>query len=104
MKAFASELYTGKNRIIIAIDIGTSHTGVSYAYLYPKYVNFWFSCDIVLIAVLDHMCSGPQAVTRVGEWPGQPAHRGESKIPTVIWYDRQNKVCPSSRRLGRIGD
>ncbi|KAF8337586.1 uncharacterized protein EI90DRAFT_2991950 [Cantharellus anzutake] len=71
MKAFASELYAGQSKIIIAIDIGTSNTGVSYAYLYP---------------------SGPQAVTRVSEWPGQPPHRGESKIPTLIWYNRQNQA------------
>ena len=31
-------------------------------------------------------------MSRVSEWPGQEAHKGESKIPTLVWYDRNKKV------------
>ena len=31
-------------------------------------------------------------MTRVSEWPGQEAHKTDSKIPTLIWYDRHGNV------------
>ena len=31
-------------------------------------------------------------MSRVSEWPGQEAHKGECKIPTLVWYDRNKKV------------
>ncbi|KEP45115.1 heat shock 70 kDa protein 12A, partial [Rhizoctonia solani 123E] len=34
---------------------------------------------------------GPHHVIRVTGWPGQPAHTGQSRVPTLIWYDKNNK-------------
>ena len=31
-------------------------------------------------------------MSRVSEWPGQEAHKIESKTPTLVWYDRNKKV------------
>jgi hypothetical protein len=42
---------------------------VAFAYLYP---------------------GRSQTVKRVTSWPGQAAHRHESKIPSIVCYDQQN--------------
>lgn len=31
-------------------------------------------------------------IHRVTQWPGQEAHRAAGKIPTIVWYDANNKV------------
>ncbi|KAF8305224.1 uncharacterized protein EI90DRAFT_3001470 [Cantharellus anzutake] len=71
VKAFAAEPWSGKHKIILGFDIGTTFSGVSYAYLFPD---------------------GPQTVARVNAWPGQEAHKGESKIPTLLWYNKNKKA------------
>ncbi|KAF8337473.1 uncharacterized protein EI90DRAFT_2968350 [Cantharellus anzutake] len=71
MKAFAAEPWMGEHKIILGFDIGTTFSGVSYAYLFP---------------------GGPQTVSRVNAWPGQGAYRSESKIPTLVWYDNNKKA------------
>jgi len=68
MPPFSEERYYGTEKLVIGIDIGTTHTAVSYAHLYP---------------------GGPQVVTRVSSWPGQHSQRGSSKIPSVIYYDKK---------------
>jgi hypothetical protein len=64
--SFGSKTWEGKEKIVIAIDCGTTQSGVAYSYLYPE---------------------GQQTVQRILQWPGQEAHRGEAKIPSVLWYD-----------------
>lgn len=80
MKSFASTPWTKRSQIIIALDIGTTHSAVSFAFLNR---------------------GGPQSVHRVVEWPGQEAQRSESKIPSILWYDSDKKVfmivCVSTR-------
>jgi len=71
MKSFAPDPWTGKHKIILGFDVGTTFSGVSYAYLFPN---------------------GSQTVSRVSGWPGQEAHKGESKVPTLVWYDRDKKA------------
>ncbi|KAF8328516.1 uncharacterized protein EI90DRAFT_2974277 [Cantharellus anzutake] len=71
MNAFAASPWMGEHKIILGFDIGTTFSGVSYAYLFP---------------------GGPQAVSRVNAWPGQGAYRSESKIPTLVWYDNSKKA------------
>ncbi|KDQ09315.1 hypothetical protein BOTBODRAFT_37228 [Botryobasidium botryosum FD-172 SS1] len=53
-------------KIVVSLDIGTTQSAVSFAHLYP-------GC--------------PQTIQRVLQWPGQEAHSGVSKIPTIVWYD-----------------
>jgi hypothetical protein len=43
---------------------------------------------------------GPRTVKRIASWPGQAAQRYESKIPSIIWYDRERKpraFCAEAR-------
>jgi hypothetical protein len=65
--SFTKSTWEGKEKLVIAIDCGTTQSGVAYSYLFP---------------------GGQQSVQRVLQWPGQQAQRGEAKIPTVVWYDQ----------------
>ncbi|CAE6471138.1 unnamed protein product [Rhizoctonia solani] len=70
MKVYAPEVWTGPPKIILGIDIGATQSAVSFSYLHP---------------------GGPHHVIRVTEWPGQPAHTGQGRVPTLIWYDKYKK-------------
>ncbi|KDQ12479.1 hypothetical protein BOTBODRAFT_134633, partial [Botryobasidium botryosum FD-172 SS1] len=50
---------------------GTTQAGVSFACLYK---------------------GGPQTVHRVVQWPSQENHSGDSKIPSIVWYDKRGQV------------
>ncbi len=39
MGTFSSDIWTGNHKIIIAIDLGSTYSGVSYAYLSPRGVS-----------------------------------------------------------------
>ncbi|KAG9125789.1 hypothetical protein FRC07_006216 [Ceratobasidium sp. 392] len=60
-----------ESKIVIGIDIGTTQSGVAFAFLQQ---------------------GGNQEVHRVTHWPGQEAACLQSKIPTVAWYDRDGKA------------
>lgn len=38
MKAWSNELWRGRSKIVIGVDLGTTHSGVSYAYLFNGWV------------------------------------------------------------------
>ncbi|THV07338.1 hypothetical protein K435DRAFT_815567 [Dendrothele bispora CBS 962.96] len=64
--------YTGSTRsLVVALDIGTTFSGVSYAILEPG--------EIPKI----------HGVTR---FPGQEHIAGNSKIPTILYYDHEGKM------------
>ncbi|KAG8783944.1 hypothetical protein FRC12_019178 [Ceratobasidium sp. 428] len=63
--------WEGKSKIVIGIDIGTTQSGVAFAFL-QKGVD--------------------QAIHRVTQWPGQEAQHQQSKIPTLVWYDLNGKA------------
>ncbi|KAI0318140.1 hypothetical protein OF83DRAFT_1171352 [Amylostereum chailletii] len=66
----ARQPFTGpKRRLVLAFDLGTTFSGVSYALLDPGKV--------------------PE-IKSITRFPGQEA--GDSKIPTVIYYDAAGKV------------
>ncbi|KAL1700716.1 hypothetical protein EV121DRAFT_213593 [Schizophyllum commune] len=68
----ARKPYAGKSRkLIIAIDVGTTFSGVSYSILDPGQV--------------------PQ-VCGVNRFPAQEHAGGDSKIPSVLLYDKSGKV------------
>ncbi|KAH7333023.1 hypothetical protein B0J17DRAFT_677276 [Rhizoctonia solani] len=71
MKAFAEGTWMHPPKIILGIDIGATESAVAFAYLYPD---------------------GPQYLHRVTAWPGQEALKGESKIPTLVYYDLYKKA------------
>ncbi|KAF8603219.1 hypothetical protein BDV93DRAFT_493895 [Ceratobasidium sp. AG-I] len=73
MRNFSKDVWPGESQIILGIDIGTTHSAVSFAHLFK---------------------GGPQTLHRVTDWPGQKAQKGESKIPTLVYYDSNNQaVC-----------
>ncbi|KIK13005.1 hypothetical protein PISMIDRAFT_18286 [Pisolithus microcarpus 441] len=74
--------YTGASRrLVIAFDIGTTYSGVSYSILTPGEIPEIFP------------------VTR---FPHQGHVGGNCKIPTVIYYDKQGKVCATG--IDDLGD
>ncbi|QRV92570.1 heat shock protein 70 kDa 12A [Ceratobasidium sp. AG-Ba] len=63
--------WDGKSKIVIGIDIGTTQSGVAFAFL-QKGID--------------------QVVHRVTQWPGQEAQNQQSKIPTLVWYSLDGKA------------
>ncbi|KAJ1299641.1 hypothetical protein OPQ81_002630 [Rhizoctonia solani] len=70
MRVFATEDWAGPHKIVVGIDIGATQSAVAFTYLAP---------------------GKPQTLYRVQEWPGQPAHKGQSRIPSQIYYDKECK-------------
>ncbi|KDN38882.1 hypothetical protein RSAG8_09163, partial [Rhizoctonia solani AG-8 WAC10335] len=70
MKSYSEEPWKGEPKLILGIDLGTTHSAVSFLYL---------------------LQGDPQVVRRVSKWPGQDAHKDHSKIPTLIYYDKNNE-------------
>ncbi|KAG9080112.1 hypothetical protein FRC06_007071, partial [Ceratobasidium sp. 370] len=71
MRAFTERPWTRPPKIILGIDIGTTQSAVAFAHLYPN---------------------GPQMLQRVTAWPGQESFRGETRIPTLVYYDQNDKA------------
>ncbi|KEP49235.1 heat shock 70 kDa protein 12A [Rhizoctonia solani 123E] len=73
MRIFAPGSWNGPPKIILGIDIGATQSAVAFTYLSP---------------------GAAQTLCRVQEWPGQPNHKGQSRIPTVVSYNKESKpVC-----------
>ncbi|KAI6169022.1 hypothetical protein EDD17DRAFT_457860 [Pisolithus thermaeus] len=82
MAPLARSPYTGKSRrLVIAFDIGTTYSGVSYSILTPGEI--------------------PE-IYPVTRFPHQGLVGGNCKIPTVIYYDKQGKVCATG--IDDLGD
>ncbi|KAG8747460.1 hypothetical protein FRC12_014070, partial [Ceratobasidium sp. 428] len=81
MRAFAEEPWEHPQKIILGIDIGTTHSAVSFAFLYP---------------------GGPQSLRRVTKWPGQDSQRGECKTPTIVYYDESGKAVSFGVEAAKI--
>ncbi|KAG9081457.1 hypothetical protein FRC06_005550, partial [Ceratobasidium sp. 370] len=62
--------WTKEAKLVVAIDIGTTCSAVSYVHL---------------------TTGGKPKVQRVTEWPGQTASGKECRLPSWIWYDADNK-------------
>ncbi|CUA67155.1 Heat shock 70 kDa protein 12B [Homo sapiens] [Rhizoctonia solani] len=63
--------WDGPSKIVIGIDIGSTQSGVAYAFLQQ---------------------GAKQTIHRVTQWPGQESQNLHGKIPTVLWYDSNNKA------------
>ncbi|KAG9103549.1 hypothetical protein FRC06_010034 [Ceratobasidium sp. 370] len=63
--------WEGENKIVIGIDIGTTQSGVAFAYLQE---------------------GADQVIYRVTRWPGQEAQSQQSKIPSLVWYNSNNEA------------
>ncbi|CAE6421660.1 unnamed protein product [Rhizoctonia solani] len=62
----------GESKIVLGIDIGTTYSGVAFAYLVQ---------------------GGDQILNRVDKWPGQEAQNFSGKIPTLVWYNDAGKAA-----------
>ncbi|CAE6419856.1 unnamed protein product [Rhizoctonia solani] len=63
--------WEGDTKIVIGIDIGSTQSGVAFAFLQN---------------------GASQAIHRVTRWPGQEAHNQQGKIPTLVWYDTNRRA------------
>ncbi|KAF8594081.1 hypothetical protein BDV93DRAFT_516060 [Ceratobasidium sp. AG-I] len=63
--------WEGRSKIAIGIDVGSTQSGVAFAFL-QRGVD--------------------QTIHRVTQWPGQEAQNQQSKIPTLVWYDSEQKA------------
>ncbi|QRV77747.1 heat shock protein 70 kDa 12A [Ceratobasidium sp. AG-Ba] len=63
--------WDGKSKIVIGIDIGTTQSGVAFAFL-QKGID--------------------QIIHRVTQWPGQEAQNQQGKIPSLVWYNLDGKA------------
>ncbi|CAE6436769.1 unnamed protein product [Rhizoctonia solani] len=63
--------WEGDTKIVIGIDIGTTQSGVAFAFLQN---------------------GANQTIHRVTRWPGQGAQNQQSKIPTLVWYDMNQQA------------
>ncbi|KAJ8094284.1 hypothetical protein PM082_006824 [Marasmius tenuissimus] len=72
MSTTTRKAYQGLFRkIVIAFDVGTTYSGASYAVLDPGL---------------------PPMIEGVSKFPGQGKVGGDSKIPSIIYYDQEGKV------------
>ncbi|KIM26377.1 hypothetical protein M408DRAFT_330568 [Serendipita vermifera MAFF 305830] len=70
---YGNEKYEGPERIVVAMDIGTTHSGVAFTHFYPGY--------------------HPQAQVVV-DWPGQARRNDGSKTPSIVLYQNGKfKAC-----------
>ncbi|CAE6514458.1 unnamed protein product [Rhizoctonia solani] len=78
------EVWGEENKIVVGIDIGTTHSGVALAYLEK---------------------GERQKAHRISKWPGQGEQNQRAKVPTVIWYNLETKKAElfGSEALSRDG-
>ncbi|KAG8752842.1 hypothetical protein FRC14_006668 [Serendipita sp. 396] len=79
----SSQVYQGEEKIIVAIDLGTTHTAVSFAHAYPG------------------SQTGIRMVTR---WKGQPEAAGDSKIPTIVISEQGEMIAAGAEAREFVGD
>ncbi|KAG8814270.1 hypothetical protein FRC17_001233, partial [Serendipita sp. 399] len=78
-----SQMYEGEEKIVLAIDLGTTHSAVSFTHAYP-------GSDI--------------DVRMVTKWKGQPEAAGDSKIPTILAYEDGELVACGAEAREYMGD
>ncbi|PVF92761.1 hypothetical protein CPB86DRAFT_877647 [Serendipita vermifera] len=79
----SDKAYEGEEKIIIAMDIGTTQSAVSFS----------------------HLCTDDYPVVRlVTKWPGQENSTGDAKIPTLVAYQNGSPHFFGVEAAGYIGD
>ncbi|CUA77246.1 Heat shock 70 kDa protein 12B [Homo sapiens] [Rhizoctonia solani] len=63
--------WEGENKVVVGIDIGTTQSGVAFAFLEK---------------------GQEQQIQRVTDWPGQEAQNLAGKVPTLVWYDTEKEA------------
>ncbi|KDR71227.1 hypothetical protein GALMADRAFT_1345706, partial [Galerina marginata CBS 339.88] len=79
-----------RRRLVIAFDVGTTFSGISYRQVAVTCRNELLADNRLMPSILDPgQIPEIKGVTR---FPGHPDCGGSSKIPTIIYYDRSGKV------------
>ncbi|KAG8737713.1 hypothetical protein FRC10_007912 [Ceratobasidium sp. 414] len=82
--------WEGDSKIVIGIDVGTTQSGVAFAFLQKGlFLDVFIYRDAY---ASKHRKGVEQVIHRVTRWPGQEAQNQQSKIPTLVWYDLDNKA------------
>ncbi|KAJ1303485.1 hypothetical protein OPQ81_011672 [Rhizoctonia solani] len=63
--------WEGQDKIVLGIDIGTTQSGVAFAFL---------------------QSGEAQVIHRVTKWPGQEAAHQQGKVPSLVWYDASKRA------------
>ena len=82
--------YQGRlRRLVVAFDVGTTFSGVSYAILDPGEVPKIQGVTRSVPLVLDHVCAVLGADWRnPSRYPAQEHVGGDCKIPSIVYYDQ----------------
>ncbi|CAE6467158.1 unnamed protein product [Rhizoctonia solani] len=65
------ERWSSPPKIILGIDVGTTHSSVGFTYVYPG------------VELMLH---------RVNKWPGQEGQNSRGKVPSVVWYNLEGEA------------
>lgn len=83
--------WQGENKILVAIDIGATQTGVAYTFL-QKGLCFGECVKVVTMLMHLDVIDASKIIYRITKWPGQATVSTQCRIPTQIWYDTDGKV------------
>jgi len=80
--------YSGNTRsLVLAFDVGTTFSGVSYAILEPNEIP-----KIHGVTRCGHCIRGLLYLIPLSSFPGQEHVAGSYKIPTIMYYDPHGDV------------
>jgi hypothetical protein len=68
---FTRKPYSGPRKLVLAFDVGTTYSGISYSILQPGQI--------------------PE-IRGVTKFPGQADGRGNAKVPSILYYDTSGNV------------
>ena len=79
--------YTGKSKLVVAFDVGTTFSGISYCILERGQVPeingvTRRALRLLRLIFLDNSL----------RFPGQPQVGGAAKVPSLLFYDKSGKV------------
>src|SRR5712671_346475 len=83
--------YGGSTRsLVLAFDVGTTFSGVSYAILEPNEIPKIHG--VTRCVLLSHPWPLPTHITPLSSFPGQEHVAGSYKIPTILYYDKNGDM------------
>ncbi|KAG8822499.1 hypothetical protein FRC19_005841 [Serendipita sp. 401] len=98
-----SQVYQGEEKIIVAIDLGTTHS----KFVYHPFNLCWNNPNLNRIAAVSFAHAYPGSVVdvrMVTRWKGQPEAAGDSKIPTIVAYEQGELVACGAEAREYLGD
>jgi hypothetical protein len=84
------EISDNEPRLVLSIDIGTSQSAVAVFYCKRGKVERTLASHTELTSLVS---DAPPIVTHVARWPGQEGAIYEEKVPSLLIYDADGKVC-----------